>query len=510
MTHHGRNLFGPVLRGGRPRNGGPNWRLLGMMLLCLAISMTVGLGAAAGALVWTGNHSIARKDIAGLQAPQDLNGDGRLDASEVKEVTKVLNILVVGSDSREGLTPRQLKALGTRPEDGDRADTIILAQLDPRRNRAVLLSFPRDLFVTRCDGSRGRINEAYSIGEHDGTGGPGCLVQTIRALTGIPIDHFVRINLLGFINVVDAVGGVSFYLDQPLRDRYAGLDLPAGCVTLDGARAVGFVRARHIHSDFGRIARQQRFIRELVRKATSVDMLLRPQRLYEVVRSVGQSVETDQNLGLPEMRRIAFTFRDLTAEGVDAWTVPVDDRYRGDAYYAYIRQREANALFQAFRTGEFPPRLGPPGAPTTLKPADVPPVQVRNGAGADGLASAARLALIQRGFTVSVPLNAASFDFAHTKVIYPPGQLAEAELVARALGGVALAPGNGREPITVIVGADFNPLTLPPPGAAPTPTATPTPSPVAPAGDPQPSSAPTASPPPPQFTGATDSNITCR
>jgi LCP family protein required for cell wall assembly len=476
------------------------------MLLCLAMSMAVGLGAVAGALVWTGNHSITKKDIAGLQMPRDLNRDGRLDASELKEVTSIVNILVVGSDSRDGLTPQQLKALGTRPEGSARADTIILVQLDPRRNRVVLLSFPRDLFVTRCDGSRGRINEAYPIGEHNGTGGPACLVQTVRALTGIPIDHFVRINLLGFINVVDALGGVTFYLDRPLKDRYAGLDLPAGCVTLDGARAVGFVRARHIDNDFGRIARQQRFIRELVRKATSIGTLLQPQRLFEIVRSVGQSVETDQNLSLSKMWQIAVTFRGLTAESVDAWTVPANDRYKGDAYYAYIRQQEAEALFQSFRTGEFPPRLKSPAAPAALEPADVPRVWIRNGAGIDGLASEARRVLVQRGFTASVMPNAAPF-LIYTKVVYPPDQRAGAELVARALGGVGLAQGNARDPITVIVGADFSLLTLPPPTATLTPTATP--SPVSPADSPQRTPAPTVSASPSQFTGAEDSAIRC-
>lgn len=511
MTHPDRTLpFGPVLRGGRRRNGGPNWRLLGVMILCLAMSMAVGLGITAGALVWTGNHSIARKDIAGLQGSDDLGFGERLGGAKVEQITSVVNILVVGSDSREGLTARQLQALGTTPEGGERADTIILAQLDPRRNRAALVSFPRDLFVTRCDGSRGRINEAYSIGEQNGTGGPDCLVQTVRALTGIPIDHFVRVNLLGFVKVVDAVGGVSFYLDRPLKDRYAGLDLPAGCVTLDGARAVGFVRARHIDSDFGRIARQQRFIRELARKATSLGTLLQPQRLFEIVRSVGQSVETDQHLGLSQMWRIAVTFRSLTAEDIDSWTVPVDDLYRGNAYYAVIRQREADALFQALRTGESPPRLGSSEVSTALEPADVPPVRVQNGAGIDGLASAAWRALVQRGFTASVTPDSAPFPVARTKVVYPPDQRAEAALVARALGGAALAPGAKRDPITVVVGADFDPLTLPPPTTSLGTAATPAPGPVAPAGDPQPLTPPAVSPsPPPQFIGATESPIDC-
>jgi LCP family protein required for cell wall assembly len=478
------------------------------MVLCLVMSMTMGLAAAAGALVWTGNHSITRKNITGLQASQDFERGGHFETSTVKEVTSVVNILVVGSDSRAGLTAAQLKALGTTDEGSNLTDTIILAQLDPRRNRVALLSFPRDLLVTRCDGTHGRINEAYTIGEHNGIGGPDCLVQTIRTLTGIPIDHFVRVNLLGFMNIVDAVGGVSFYLDHPLKDRYAGLDLPAGCVTLDGARAVGFVRARHIDSDFGRVARQQRFIRELVRKATSVGTLLQPQRLFEIVRLVGQSVETDQNLGLSEIGRIAFTFRGLTAEGVSAWTVPADDVYRGDAYFAHLRQREAKELFRAFQTGQFPPRVvEPPAAPTTLQPADVPPVQIRDGTGIAGVASAARRALVERGFTVSVALGTASVGLAHTKVIYPPDQRAGAKLVARALGGVTLAAGNEHDPITVIVGTDFNSLRLPPPAATLTPAPPATPAP--PVGGPQPAPVGAVTPTPEQFAGAVDSNIHC-
>jgi LCP family protein required for cell wall assembly len=331
--------------------------MLGVMTAGLLVAITVGMSAGAAALVWTGQRSIFRTDVEGLRTPEDRNGNGIIDADEVGEVNRVLNILMVGSDSREGLTREQLQALGTQVDEGDRTDTIILARLDPGQRRAELLSFPRDMLVTRCDGSRGRINEAYQIGEEDGIGGPTCLVRTIRMLTRIPIDHFVRVNLAGFIDVVDALGGVSFYLDQPIRDRHAGVDLPAGCVTLDGAHAIGFVRARYIDSDFGRIARQQRFIRELVREATSVNTLMRPQRLFDLVRSVGQTLETDRAFGLTEMRRIVYTFRSLTVGSVQTWTVPSVASERRAASYLDIEPEQAEALFEAFRTGEFPPAL---------------------------------------------------------------------------------------------------------------------------------------------------------
>src|SRR5699024_6111898 len=137
-----------------------------------------------------------------------------------------------------------------------------LVQLDPRRDGAAMMSFPRDLRVERCNGSTGKINAAYAIGEGTDVGGPSCLVQTVNELTDIPIHHYVEVDLAGFIDVVEALDGVSMYLDQPITDRYAGVDFPAGCVTMDGAAALGFVRARNIDNDFGRIARQQRFAGE--------------------------------------------------------------------------------------------------------------------------------------------------------------------------------------------------------------------------------------------------------
>lgn len=364
--------FGPVLRGGRPRNGGPDWRLIGMTGIAILGAVMLTFGTTVGALLWAGQQAIRRTLITGLETAEE-------EQVTQDEIDEVLTILVVGSDSRDGLTDEQLRALGTKDEGSHNlTDTIILARLDPNRDKVALMSFPRDLFVTHCDGSRGRINEAYQIGEREGIGGAECLVRTVRAVTDIPIDHFVRIGLAGFIDVVDAVGGVSFYLDEPIRDRYAGLNLPAGCVTLDGARAVGFVRARYIDNDFGRIARQQRFIRELVRQATSIDTLLQPQRMFEIVRSIGRSLETDQYLGLAQMRRIAYSFRDLDAESVEAWTVPAVDKDGGGAAYLEVEPEQSEVLFEAFRTGRFPSDFASQ-ALQAKDAKDVPPLGARPG-----------------------------------------------------------------------------------------------------------------------------------
>jgi LCP family protein required for cell wall assembly len=445
-------------------------------------------GLVATAILWYGVGRIDQLQVPQLTVPGDVDGDG---AADVAELTDVLNILVIGSDSREGLTPEELRALGTEAEDGQRTDTIMLVTLDPRRDEVAILSFPRDLLVTRCDGSRGRINAAYGIGEAGRSGGgPGCLVETIQGFSGIPINHFVQVNFAGFIGAVDAIGGVTMYLDEPIRDAFAGVDLPAGCVTMDGRTALGFVRVRRIDSDFGRIARQQRFIREVLREAVSVGTLVNPVRLFGLVDAAARSVETDSGLTLSKMRRIAFSFRDLTPERMETRTVPAVSRTINGVAYEVPKEEEAARLFQAFRDGSiFPEGLGL--GPTAVTVADVPPVVVLNGAGVAGLAAAAQEVLERAGFAVSETGNADAFDFVATQVVYPTDRLEEAQLLAGALGGVGLVPGDPGSDLTVVVGRDFDPDAF---AATSEPTVAPAPPPV---------------PTEPQFIGATPSDVRC-
>jgi LCP family protein required for cell wall assembly len=139
--------------------------------------------------------------------------------------------------------------------------------------RTALLAFPRDLLVTRCDGSTGRINVAEAIG------GPSCLVQTVRELSGIDVQHYLRVTFGGFVDVVDAVGGVELCLEEPIDDRDAGIDLPAGCQVLEGPDALGYVRVRKIDDDLGRIQRQQRFLQALARRGRGAEHDAQPDPL---------------------------------------------------------------------------------------------------------------------------------------------------------------------------------------------------------------------------------------
>jgi LCP family protein required for cell wall assembly len=463
--------FGPPLRGGKsPRS---RLRRAGIVVLSTIIVVLLGITVTTLALVMHGERSLTRIEVAGTTG-----GSSNDDGPQVDEVTDIINVLVVGSDSREGLTEEQLIALGTEDHGADLTDSIVLVQLDPGRDQVAVLSFPRDLYVTRCDGSRGRINAAYNIGEETGIGGASCLTQTVADFTGIPIDHYVQVNFAGFIGAVDVMDGVTMYFEEPLVDRHAGLDVPAGCVTMDGIAALSFVRARHLDDDFGRMARQQRFMREMMREATALGTLLNVPRLFSLVDAVGRAVETDRDLSLVEMRRIAFSLRNLSPERLDTRTVPSVPRRIGDAAVVVAKEEEAEQLFQAFRQGAvFPDDVGtqPPMAVTA---ADVPPVVVLNGVGIAGLASEVADALDERGFEVAETGNADNFEFVTTQVIYPVAMLEEAELVSEALGGTSLVPGDEGTPITVVIGSDYDADRLPAvsdvaPPAPPTPEAEP-------------------------------------
>ena len=492
--------FGPPVQGGRPRAGGPDWRRIAGMLLVSVVLLAFMGGAGIAGYTWWEITNIRTvplpdqperlpDDVGGGEAPaapEDQDGDGVVEPEE-EPLSETINVLLVGSDSREGLTRRELQALGTTDEGTDLTDTVIILQIDPVGDRAAMLSFPRDLLVERCDGTRGRINQAYFIGEEQREGGgAACLVQTVNDETGVYIDHYVRVSFAGFIEAVDAVGGVTFYVDEPLEDRFAGLDIPSGCVHFDGARALGFVRARRLDNggDYGRIARQQRFARELVRKATSLGTLANPGRLVPLIGSISDTLETDDELDPGVMLDIARSLRNLTAGNVGVYSVPGEAREgAGGAALVEAIEPDATRLYTRFRRGELlpgedgaPPPVPEPTSTAELLPENVQPLQVLNGTGDDGIAADAAEALEVRGFTIDEVGDADNFGFEATIVIAPPELEAQARVVAEALGldpdGGSVVPGAAGTPLQVVVGSGFDGDELPEP-EVPIPTVEP-------------------------------------
>lgn len=369
----------------------------------------------------------------------------RLDRQPVDGLaatSRPMHVLITGSDSREGLTPEERVELSTGSDEGERTDTIMVMTID--RGRVALLSFPRDLWVTRCDGSSGRINAAVQ------RGGISCLVTTVRALSGLDIHHHIGLTFGGFRDVVDAVGGVQLCLDEPISDRDAGIDLPAGCQVLDGADALGFVRVRKIDDDFARMERQQEFLTALAREISAPSTLLNPVRLTRLINDSGQAVSVDRRLGPIDLARIAWGLRGLADGTAATSTVPGTPRITsGGAWVLDVSQPEADALFARFASGSVLAETAATGLP---EPDEIR-VRVLNGSGVSGLAGRTADALGAGGYEVAEIGNAEPTE--RTVVRHPPGRQAAAERLSLDVPGrPALEESTSVDQVTLVLGRD--------------------------------------------------------
>jgi LCP family protein required for cell wall assembly len=411
--------WGPAVSGRGRRRGPWRWVLVALLVLVVLVLLAV---------LWVTSR-IPTVQVDGLAAP------GR-----------PMHVLVVGSDSRDGLSDEDRAQLGTGTAEGDRTDTIFVLSI--RGGEAAMLAFPRDLWVERCDGSTGRINVAEAIG------GPSCLVETVRDLSGLNVQHYVRVTFGGFVDVVDAVGGVELCLDEPISDRDAHIDLPAGCQVLGGTDALGFVRVRKIDDDLQRIQRQQTFLQALAREVAAPSTLFNPFRAIPLGNEVGGAVATDQGMGPISLARLAWGGRGLATGNVAAHTVPATpDRTSGGADILRVSPAEAEALFASFRDGSVFDEGGDGStAPPQATPADVT-VRVLNGTAVSGLAGRVGAQLEERGYTVAGVGN--TDPRARTTVHYPDGQRPEAELVARELpDGADVEESGDVDEVTLLLGQD--------------------------------------------------------
>jgi LCP family protein required for cell wall assembly len=328
----------------------------------LAVALVVGLS------VWSFDRSIDRVDVEGLgdddgtTAADDGDDDGNDDGAEASEVADPLTILVLGSDSREDLTPEERREFRTGDDEGMRTEVVSLVRIAPGEDELRVLNVPRDSRIELCDGSLGRINTAYEIGLEDGRGGATCVVQTLDMLLGVDIDHVVTVDFRGFVEVIDELGGVTIALDEPLRDRGSHLDLEAGCVTLDGTDALAFVRARQLDDDYGRIARQHRLVEEVRSELAELGVLQDLPRLLRVAETVARSVELDRSLTLNRIQQLVREHRDSVQGELVGRAVPGVVEEVGEALMLDIDEERARELAVWLTTGDDPAELTAPPA----------------------------------------------------------------------------------------------------------------------------------------------------
>ncbi|MGO1984448.1 LCP family protein [Corynebacterium casei] len=224
------------------------------------------------------------------------------------------NWLLVGSDSRQGLSEEDQAALGTGGDVGvGRTDTIMVLHI-PNSGTAQLVSIPRDSYVNVPGFGEDKINAAFTYG------GPQLLAQTVEQATGLGIDHYAEIGMGGLANVVDAVGGVNICVDEPIMDPLAGIDLAAGCQDLEGADALGYVRTRATAmGDLDRVERQREFFAALLDKITSPSTLANPFRAVSLVNHTAQSFMVNEDDHVWHLARVALAM----SSGVETQTIPV-------------------------------------------------------------------------------------------------------------------------------------------------------------------------------------------
>ncbi|MFC7331200.1 LCP family protein [Marinactinospora rubrisoli] len=255
--------------------------------------------------------------------------------------------MIVGSDSREGLTDDDMQNLRTGDAEGKRTDTIMVLYV-PRDGRPSIISVPRDSHVDIPEIGENKINAAFS---EDLGGGPSTLVRTFEQESGVRIDHYVEIGFAGFVDIVDAVGGVEMCPEEPMEDPKAGLDIEAGCQEMDGATALGYVRTRaSIRADLDRIQRQREFFSALISKATDTSTLINPFRSVPLVMEGTSTFDVDEGDHLSDLASMALAMRENPA----TTTIPVGSTPTHPTLGSVVEWDEAlsTEMFTAMQNGE--------------------------------------------------------------------------------------------------------------------------------------------------------------
>jgi LCP family protein required for cell wall assembly len=244
---------------------------------------------------------------------------------------QAMNFLITGSDNNACLDPNSpyAGAVANREDIGNRSDTIMVLRLDPTTRAAAILSFQRDLWVDIPGRADGRINTTYQKGQYD------LMARTLDKNFAVKIDHFVQIDFCAFKQIVDAVGGVSVPLTNPIRDANTGLNIldVSQCHEFTGDEALAYVRSRHLQyqdadgtwrsdgtSDLGRIARQQDFLRRML-QAASEHGLFDPKVVRGLIDTVQKYVVFDEGFSIDDMLKFAGLLREIPPSTIHTYQV---------------------------------------------------------------------------------------------------------------------------------------------------------------------------------------------
>jgi LCP family protein required for cell wall assembly len=389
------------------------------------------------------------------------------------------NVLLIGNDSRAGATRAELLALHTGTDTTTvNTDTMMILHVPADGSDPSIISFPRDSWVDIPDYGKGKLNSAYSdafnhamahgaIEREAESAGILLTLRTLTQLTGLHIDHYVQINLLGFYRISEAIGGVQVCLlhaqnknteTDGTRHGFSGINLPKGVSTIAGAQALAFVRQRHglPHGDLDRIRRQQYFLDAAFSKIARSGMLLNPFKLHDLLGAISSSLLTDPSLDLLSLAR---SFELLSAGQLQFATLPNNgpQLIYPDGVETSIVQvdRAAVPSFIASVLGRGPNLA----AVRAARPAAVT-ADVLNGTETARLGARNAGALERQGFHVDI-VDSTPGPAVTTSIEYPPNQAAGAKAVLAVVPGARMIPTGSVHRVTLILGSDGRRVTTP-------------------------------------------------
>ena len=455
------DLGGPIRAGLSPD---AEYRVrVGIRLAFAVVSLVALVGSG---LAWATYKNFTASIKHGDAVPALAKGQRDVDGKDQ-------NILLLGNDSRAGATPAELRALSTQDDGGSvNTDTMMVLHVPAGGGKATVISFPRDSWVTVPDNGKGKINSAYGDGygaaKNAGkdetarqSAGIRLLIRTIAGLTGLHIDHYVQVNLLGFYRISNAIGGVDVCLLHPQNPStdadefghgYSGINLPAGHSVIKGSQALAFVRQRHglPGGDLDRIKRQQYFLSAAFRKVLSGGTLLNPFKLHSLLHAISSSLLTDPSLNLIALAR---QFQDLSAGNITFATIPNDGP---QMIYPDGVATSVVTVDTAAMPGFVNRLQGKPADPGLAHAQAAAPssvsLDVLNGTSVAGLAARSGDALRTAGFHVDTVDS--TDPTAVTTIEYPDGAQAAAKAVATRVPGAQLVETGSVRKVTLVLGSN--------------------------------------------------------
>jgi LCP family protein required for cell wall assembly len=416
-------------------------RLLLLLISCVSV-ITLAMSGGAWALTRYVSSSLHRVNAGTTGTPS----------------SGPINILVAGIDTRGGLTLHQEVELHVGNAISLNSDTLMLVHIPASHSSVQVVSIPRDSWVNIPGHGMSKINAAI------GLGGPSLMVQTVEQATGLTINDYAEVDFLGFVNVINALGGVTICVPYAVDDPDSGLDISAGSHHVDGVTALEFARDRHSFalSDLTRISDQQQMLSTLFARAAESGEIANPLRFRQIVSSVTSAVEVDKGFNLVQL---ADELRGLRPQDVTFTTVPVASMNyitsTGESAVLWDSS-QARALFSWLKTDTGPDPAKPPGKKAKAGSAARAGVSldVYNGTSTGGLSAVTGKQLTALGFSVrKAGLNWPTETVGQTTIEYPASQQSQARLLAAVLPGSALRAVSGLTRIRLVLGASGHVVT---------------------------------------------------